>query len=197
VSATVEYSISDMNTVVVCGSLILFGVVLLGALRAVFDRRIPFFRKLDTETWQAYTVLAIAAIGLLAWRFADLRRIQSFEIAGVKATLGDLQQKVDTLSDQMEAFFKRKKTEVFDKHNWDHVRKVGTSGKKGVVLEVTLQQEPILNSVEVFEGVLLMPEQYYHIDGRVVQFPANTDKPEVGLTVKYYPRVTTGGRAAQ
>ena len=178
--ATVEYSISDMNTAVVCGSLILFGVVLLGALRAVFDRRIPFFRKLDTETWQAYTVLAIAAIGVLAWRFADLRRIQSFEIAGVKATLGDLQQKVDTLSDQMEAFFKRKKTEVFDKHNWDHVRKVGTSGKKGVVLEVTLQQEPILNSVEVFEGVLLMPEQDYHIDGRVLQFPANTDKPEVG-----------------
>jgi hypothetical protein len=162
-SATVEYSISDMNTVVVCGSLILFGIVLLGALRTVLDPRIPFVRKLDTVTWQAYAVLAIAAIALLAWRFTDLRRIQSVEIAGVKATLGDLQQKVDTLSDQMEAFFKRKKTEVFDKHNWDQVRKVGTSGKKGVVLEVTLQQEPIVNSVEVFEGALLMPEQDYHV----------------------------------
>ena len=45
--------------------------------------------------------------------------------------------------------------------------------------------------------VLLMPEQDYHIDGRVVRFPANTDKPENGLTVEYYPRVTTGGRGAQ
>lgn len=197
-SATVEYSISDMNTVVVCGSLILFGIVVLGALRTVLDPRIPFVRKLDTVTWQAYAVLAIAAIALLAWRFTDLRRIQSVEIAGVKTTLGDLQQKVDTLSDQMEAFFKRKKTEVFDKHNWNEVRRVGTSGKKGVVLEVTLQQEPIVNSVEVFEGVLLMPEQDYQFDGRVVRFPANTDKPEIGLTIKYYPRVTKGGgRGAQ
>jgi hypothetical protein len=74
---------------------------------------------------------------------------------------------------------------------------VGTSGKNGVVLEVTLQQEPIVNSVEVFEGVLLMPEQDYHIDGRVVRFPANTDNPESGLTIKYYPRITTGGLGAQ
>jgi len=196
-SANVEYSISDMDRVVVCGSLILFGVVLLGAFRTVFELRFPFVRKLDTVTWQAYAVLAIAAIGLLGWRFTDLRRIQSFEIAGVKATLGNLQQKVDTLSDQMEAFFKRKKTEVFDKHNWNQVRRVGISGKKGVVLEVTLEQEPIVNSVEVFEGVLLMPEQDYQIDGRVVRFSANTDKPEIGLTVKYYPRVVTAVRGGQ
>ena len=54
-----------------------------------------------------------------------------------------------------------------------------------------------LRAVLDVSQVLLMPEQDYHIDGRVVQFPATTDKPEIGLTVKYYPRVTAGGRAAQ
>jgi hypothetical protein len=186
-----------MNTTIVYLSLLLFGVILLGAFRSVIERPLPFLRKLDENTWRGYTVLAIAAVGLLTWRFVDLRRIQSFEIGGVKATLEQLQQKVETLSDQMEAFFQRKKIEVFDKRNWSQVRKIGRPAKRGVVLAVTLQQEPIPNSVEVFEGVLPMPEQDYHIEGRVVQFPANTDKPEIGLTIKYYPRVAAGGCASQ
>ena len=58
-----------------------------------------------------------------------------------------------------------------------------------LVLEVTLQQEPIPNSIEVFEGVLLMPEQDYQVNGHVLRFPANTDEPTEGITVKYYPRL--------
>jgi hypothetical protein len=65
---------------------------------------------------------------------------------------------------------------------------VGKNGN-GVLLEVTLEQEPILGSIEVYEGVLEMPEQQYHVEGRVVRFPANTDKPLDGLTIKYYPRL--------
>jgi hypothetical protein len=58
---------------------------------------------------------------------------------------------------------------------------------------VTLQQEPIPNSVEVLEGVLLMPEQDYHINGRVLRFLANNDSPDTGLTITYYPRVVAPG----
>jgi hypothetical protein len=56
-------------------------------------------------------------------------------------------------------------------------------------LEVTLEQEPIPGSVEVYDGVLLMPETQYHIQGRTLRFPANTDEPVDGLTIKYYPRL--------
>lgn len=186
-----------MDTVVLNISLVLFGIVLLGAFRGIFERRSPFLRPLDESTLRAYTTLAVAAVGLLAWRFVDLRRIESLEIGPIKTTLSEVQQKVETLSEQMEAFFKRKRIEVFDKRNWRQVRKVGYSSKQGVILEVTLQQEPIPNSVEVFEGVLMMPEEDYRIEGRIVQFPANTDKPEIGLTVKYYPRVSTRRPAEQ
>jgi len=110
------------------------------------------------------------------------------EIADFKVKFCQLQQKVETLSDQMQVFFKNKRIEVFNRNNWDRVRRVGKS-KDGVVLEVTLEQEPIPGSIEVYEGVLLMPEQEYQINGREVRFPANTDKPENGLTIKYYPLV--------
>jgi hypothetical protein len=134
-------------------------------------------------------VLAVAAAGIFVWaHFGTRLQIRSIEIAGVKAEIGDLQQKVTTLSEQMELFFKSKKIEEFNRSNWDRVRAVEKSDGK-VVLEVTLQQEPIPNSIEVFEGVLPMPEQDYRVKGRTVRFPANTDKPDIGLTVKYYPRV--------
>jgi hypothetical protein len=87
----------------------------------------------------------------------------------------------------MELFFKSKKIEIFDRSNWNRVRTVEKS-RWHIVLEVTLDKEPIPNSIEVFEGVLLMPEQDYRVDGKTVRFPANTETPSEGLTIKYYPR---------
>jgi len=169
-----------------CISLLLFAIVVLGAARAIFERRRPFLRKFDDSTRHAYLVLAIAAAMLLAWSVLDLH-VETVEIAGVKASVGKLQQRVDTLSNQMEAFFQRKKIEVFGRANWSRVRKIGKAPDHGVILEVTLLQEPIPGSIEVFEGVLLMPEPY-HLDARAVQFQANGYNPDLGLTVKYYPK---------
>jgi len=177
---------TDMKTAALWISLILFLIVLVGVLRTILERRFPFVRDFNEATRQAYILLVLAAVGFFAWAQFDLH-IESFEIAGVKAKVGELQQKVNTLSDQMEVFFKSKRIEVFNRKNWDLVRRVGKSGQ-GVILEVTLEQEPIPGSIEVYEGVLLMPEQEYHFEGRKLQFPANTDTPEAGLTIKYYPR---------
>jgi hypothetical protein len=175
--------------VALCSSIVLLLVVLLGVLRTILERSFPFVRKFSDETRQAFIILALAAAGLFAWSRLDLH-VESVEFAGVKASVGKLQQRVETLSDQMEVFFKRKRIEEFSRRNWDRVRMVGRS-KNGVVLEVTLEQEPIAGSVEVLEGALPMPEQEYQVRGRVVRFPANTDKPTIGLTIKYYPRLLT------
>jgi hypothetical protein len=177
-----------MKTVALCFSLILFVIVLVGVLRTILERRFPFVRDFNEATRQAYVLLALAAVGFLTWALLDLH-IESVEIAGVKATVGKLQNKVETLSDQMEVFFKSKRIEVFDRNNWDRVRRVGRS-RDNVILEVTLEQEPIPGSVEVYEGVLLMAEQEYQLEGRKVRFPANTATPQDGLTIKYYPRIT-------
>ena len=175
-----------MKTAALLLSLLLFLIVLVGVLRTIIEPRFPFVRGFNDATRQAHVLLVLAAVGIFAWAQLDLR-IESFDIAGVKATVGQLKQKVETLSDQMEVFFKSKRIESFNRTNWDRVRRVGKSGS-GVILEVTLEQEPIPGSVEVYEGVLLMPEQEYHFEGRKVQFPANRDTPQDGLTIKYYPR---------
>jgi|ERR1017187_6214075 hypothetical protein len=175
-----------MKTAAQWFSLILFVIVFCGVLRTIFERRFPFVREFSETTRHAYIVLAVGAIALLAWSRLDLH-VESVEIAGVKASVGELKQKVETLSDQMEVFFKSKRIEVFNRKNWDRVRRVGET-KDGVMLEATLEQEPIPGSVEVYEGVLLMPEPDYRIKGRKVQFLGNSGTPEDGLTIKYYPR---------
>jgi hypothetical protein len=176
-----------MDKAILWFSLALFLIVVVGALRSVLERKWLFLRKFD-DAKQAYLVLAITATVLFAWvHFGTRLQVKSIEIAGVKAEVGELQQRVATLSGQMELFFKSKKIEIFNRSNWNRVRTVERSGGH-IVLEATLDQEPIPNSIEVFEGVLLMPEQDYHIEGRTVRFPANTDTPEDGLTIKYYPR---------
>jgi hypothetical protein len=176
-----------MKTAAFWFSLFLFLVVFIGVLRTVIERRIPFIRGFNDETRQAYIVLVLTATGFFAWSTLNLQ-INSLEIAGVKATVGNLQQKVQTLSEQMEVFFKQKRIEIFDRKNWDQVRKVRKT-PDGVILEVTLEQAPIPGSVEVYEGVLLMPEQQYEFDGQKLQFPANSATPVDGLTIKYYPRL--------
>ena len=177
-----------METAILSISLFLFLMVLVGAMRSVLERRWPFLRRFD-DAKQAYIVLAIAAAVLFTWvHFGNRLQIKSVEIGGVKADIVELKQKVATLSEQMELFFKSKRIEVFNQKNWNQVRKVGASDGS-VILEVTLEQEPIRNSIEVFEGVLLLPEQEYEIEGRILRFSANTDKPVNGLTIKYYPRI--------
>jgi hypothetical protein len=178
-----------MNRWIFWFSLCLFAVVIAGALRSVFQRQWWFLRKTD-DAKQAYLVLAVAAAALFTWGyFGDRLEIKSVAIAGVTAEVKTLQQRVQTFSEQMEVFFNGKKIEVFDKKNWNQkIRKVGRT-KYSFVLEATLEREPIPNSVEVFEGVLLMPEQDYQIAGKTVRFPANEDKPVEELSIKYYPRV--------
>jgi hypothetical protein len=137
-----------MKHLAVAVSIILFAVVIFGALRAVLQRRLLFLLALDEKTQRAYTCLAILAGGLLAYALLDLK-VESVEIAGVKATVGTLEKRVD----QIEAFFERKKIEVFDRSNWHDRVSVVTNKPGAIVLRVTLEQEPIPGSIEVFEGV--------------------------------------------
>jgi hypothetical protein len=174
-------------------SCILLAVVLIGILRAIIDSEngFPYLKRFNDETKHAYLSLTFAAFVLLAWAHLDLH-IDSVEFAGVKASVHTLQTQVNTLTEQMEVFFKSKKIEVFDAHNWNRVHLVKKT-KDGIVLEVTLEQEPIPGSVEVYDGVLLMPETEYKLDGKRIQFPADADTPVDGLTIKYYPRVPPKG----
>jgi hypothetical protein len=178
-----------MTRVLLWFSLFLFALVVAGAFRSVFQKSWWFLRKTD-EAKQAYAVLAIAAAALFAWSyFGDKLEVRSIAIGGVTADVRTLQQEVQTLSEQMEVFFRSKKVEVFDKTNWTQkIRTVQRLKPHGFILEATLKAEPIPNSIEVFEGPLLMPEQDYQIDGKTVRFPANENVPDDEITIKYYPR---------
>jgi hypothetical protein len=161
--------------------------VIVAALRSVFQRTWPFLRKVDEEK-QAYAVLIIAAVAMFTWsQYSTKMHFTSVELLGMKAQVNQAEENVTTLSKEMETVFAGKKIEVFDKKNWSRIRRVGKS-EGHFILEVTLEHEPIPNSVEVFEGVLPMPEQDYSVNGPVLRFPANTDRPTEGITIKYYPR---------
>jgi hypothetical protein len=170
-------------------SIVLGTLVVLAALYSVFRTTRPFLERID-EAKQAYAILIATSIGMFIWsQYNHKMSLTSVEIFGTKAEFKQLQEKVATLSEEMEIFFGRKRIETFDRNNWSRIRKVGKSGNH-LILEVTLDYDPIPNSVEVFEGPLPMPEQEYDIKGPVLQFPANSDKPTEGITVKYYPRPT-------
>lgn len=163
-------------------------VVIAAALRSIFQRKWCFLRKVD-EAKEAYAILIVLAVGMFAWsQYGKRMHLTSVEFLGTKAEINQLQEKVRTLSDEMEIFFSKKKIEVFDRKNWNRIRRVRKSADGSWILEVTLEQEPIPNSVEVFEGPLPMPEQDYTLKGPILRFPANTDRPTSGITVKYYPR---------
>lgn len=172
-----------MKTVELIIAVVLFIVVAVAAFRAVLD---PKPKKLDAETAPAYTFLLLCAVALFAIAKLDLH-INSLNVWGVTA---DLRTKVESLSAQMEVFYNTKLFETFDRSNWDRVKHLpGKNKVGGPILQVELEHEPIPGSVEVYEGVLLMPQIQYIIDGRSLQFPANSYTPEIGLTVSYYPRV--------
>jgi hypothetical protein len=174
-----------MKTAALLVSVLLFLIVLIAVIRAIVQPKFPLFKQFDIQTQPAYMVLAACAAVLLAFFAFDLR-IASADILGVR--LQTLEKKVDTFSAQMEAFFRGKKIETFNRQNWNRVQTIGKATDH-VLLEVTLEQEPIPGSIEVLEGPLPMPEQEYYLNGKRLQFPANSDKPDSGITVKYFPRV--------
>lgn len=140
-----------MEKVLLYFSIALCVVVVAAALRSIFQRTSPFLRKVDEEK-QAYAVLIIAAVGLFTWsQYSTKMHFTSVEFLGIKAQVNQIEEKVTTLSKEMETFFGRKKIEVFDRKNWGRIRRVGKS-EGHFILEVTLEHEPIPNSVEVFEG---------------------------------------------
>ena|SRR6185437_4115830 len=181
-----------MKNVALYLSFALFALVAFSALRTIFDPRFPFVKKWENGARQAYLALTIAAVGLLAWAvFNGQLHIVSIEIGGVKATVGSLEKKVDTLSDQMKVFFSSKAIERFTARNWSQVRTVRKGTDVPFILEVTLKQKPLPGSIDVYEGVLRMPEFMYHISGRELQFPANGNTPKDELTITYYPDLTS------
>jgi hypothetical protein len=112
-----------MKNIALAVSLILLLVVLIGVFRTVFERSRPYIRKFNEESRHAYIALLVAAAALFTWSRLNHIQIDSLEIAGVRASVGTLQEKVASLSDQMEVFFKSKRIEMFDSKNWDGVKK--------------------------------------------------------------------------
>jgi hypothetical protein len=166
-------------------AIVLFLLVVWAAFRAIYEPKWKI-RRLDADTAHAYGFLVVCAVVLFAAARLDLH-INSLNVWGITA---DVKSKVESLSAQMEVFYKTKAFETFDKSNWDRLTHVsGKTKLGGPILQVELKQEPIPGSVEVYEGVILMPQIQYVIIGRDVQFPANVSTPEIGLTITYYPRV--------
>jgi hypothetical protein len=91
----------------------------------------------------------------------------------------------------METFFSRKKIEVFNANNKGRIRVLSRRPDGTYNLEVTLEQEAIPKSVQVYSGVLPMPEQDFRLltDNRTLQFPANgVPTKDSEITITYYPR---------
>ena len=165
---------------------ILIVLVLLGCTRTVFDNKRPFLRKFD-EAEHAYIGLAIAGIAFVALPRIDFSRIVSFKTGPIEASLKAIDEKVKSLSEQVEEFYRSEKVEVFDEKNWARVRVVSKTAE-GVVLEVVLEQPPIPGSVRVYEGVLQMPQRGYQVDGNRLRFPANSEQPSNPIAIYYHPR---------
>jgi hypothetical protein len=179
-----------MKIAAIAVSIVLFLIILLAAFQTVFVRRKQriFLRRLNDKTGGAYTVLAITAAALFVLSVFDVK-FESVEIAGFKATVRTLEKKVDSISEQMKVFYSRKIIEQYGKNNWNEVRTVRRGDDPRFILEVTLKQKPIPNSIEVWEGRMEMGEEDYVLNGQKLQFPANTNTPKLGITIKYYPDV--------
>src|SRR6266404_1838572 len=114
-----------MEKVVLYLSITLCAMVIVAALRSVFQRTWPFLRKVDEEK-QAYTILIVVVVGMFAWsQYGKKMHLTSVEFLGTKAQVDQLEEKVTTLSNEMEVFFGKKKIEVFDRKNWGRIRRVG------------------------------------------------------------------------
>jgi hypothetical protein len=183
---TKSLTIEVMKALAFYVSLALAAVVIVAIGRAIFERKIVP-KKLDAATAPAYSVVIAVAVVLFAWSHLHMH-VDSIEGAGIKASIDRLDAKVETIQQQMAGFYKSRRIEKFNKSNWDQVKKLGRTAQGSAILEITLAETPIPESVEIFEGVLPMPADEFHFDGRTVRFIANSDKPDIGLTVMYYPK---------
>ena len=186
--------------------LLLLATALVGSLRTVFEPHRPFFRKFEDGTRQAYLVLVVAAVVLLVLALIPGMQIESFEIAGVKARVNTVEHKVDSLSEQMEVFFRRRKSETFDKaHNWNRVQIIQRTKNSqspelwNFRLAIQLEQEPISGSVDIWWGINPMPD--FKLDGKLVTLELPTSEtPDAPfgtydtLRVTYYPRSASAGK---
>lgn len=178
--------------------------VLLGALRTVLEKpHFIFVRKFEESTRYSYIGLTVLGVALLIVGFFPDLQLRSVDVLGLKAEVGKLDTKVETLSQQMEAFFKQRKSEIFDvKHNWDRVRILSRTKTPQSVdfwdyrLAITLEQEPIEGSVDIWLGINPMPN--FKLDGKVVTFEVTwSETPDApfgtyeNIRVTYYPRAAT------
>jgi hypothetical protein len=169
--------------------IILIVLVLLGCFRTVFDTKRPFLRKFD-EAEHAYIALVIAGIAIVALPRIDFSRVVSIKGGGIEASLREINQKVGSLSEQVEEFYRSEKVEIFDDKNWARIRTVSKTGDGDWVFEVVLEQPPIPGSVRVYEGILLLPLRRYQIDGNRLRFPSNSERPFDPIAIYYHPRTT-------
>lgn len=180
------------------------GVILVVAvLRTVVDSKFPFIKKFDESTQKAYLALVIVAAAIWAALYlpdSELLKGRAVQVGygDFKATLGELQTRVTTLSDQVEAFFKLKRREAFYRgHGMDRVHLLKTRAAPNSVdiwirtLAITLEQEPIPESIDiVFEGLpaVNLPK----VEGKTItgDFEIGTKnwKDQFDLRVSYYPR---------
>ena len=186
---------------------VLFVVVaVIGTIRTIVDtEHFPFLHKVDDKTRLAYLALLLLAAGLIALPFVPPFQVTSVDIAGIKANVGKLETRVDTLSEQMEAFFKKKHLEIFDrKHNWKRVRVLSekpapnTSGMSDYRIRVALAEDPIPASVEVWWGINFITD--YKLEGRVltldIQDDSNVEPLQyTDVRVIYYPRAAATSSA--
>jgi len=162
-------------------------VVIVGSFKSVLSSGIP--KPFDSTTRDAYLTLGAIATALFALALWKTGKLTSFEIAGIKGEVQRIDQRVTTLSEQIEDLYKAKKRETFDASNWQQVRvKRVLPNREGFELELTLREAPIPNSVEVFRGVLTIPpDNITFIEGNVIRFLSYGKKYDGNpIIIQYY-----------
>ena len=187
-------------------------LVVLGALRGILDPpRFKFIRGFEEATRYPYVVLALLGIGLLMIGFFPNIELRSVDLLGLKADVGRIEKRVDTLSDQMETFFKQRRTEIFDRShgNWDKVQIVSREphpeGKDTFIYRVaiTLEHEAFVGSVDVWFGINPMTD--LTLNGKIVtvnnliwtEYPEDPIGKNEAFRVVYYPKVPPATSASK
>jgi hypothetical protein len=174
-------------------TVVLLALVLIGGLKAVLTLEWPrFINPIDRDSRDGYIALGLlAALSLgLCLISSGVLSSASYEAAGVKVRLNWLQKKIASHDQQIEELFRARRYEVFDARNWDHIRTMRKLPHgEGFEVEVTLQQEPVKESLEIFRGVLPVPPN--NITGvygnKVTLLTSPATYSGLPLVVEYYP----------
>lgn len=166
--------------------------VFLGALKAIISLRPLRLQPLGQNTRDAYFIVGMVAAGCFVLGLLKTGRLSSFEIAGIKGDLQRIDRMATTTAFQVEELFKAKRRETFDASNWQQLRVVRALPNQGSFeLEVTLQQAPIPNSVEIFRGSLATPpDNITSVEGNMVRFLTYSKTYDANpIVVQYFARV--------